>query len=224
MEMLLLAITVVSLIVAFVMSAAAWRLSRDERARSAARVAALAAAAASRARASGCRSHATTGITAANEIGAERRRVSRRCARGSCDRCRRPSRVLGPARVSTFAARRRRPVVTASRPRPSTVDELPRRAGADVGDAFLGSAVAAGRAAAGSAAWRSPRCCCSSAVVGGGYWTVFGEPRGGVGRSGQRPRQSPLELVSLRHERRGARLAVTGLVRNPGGRRARSSS
>lgn len=45
MDMLLLGITIVSLIVAFVMSAATWRLMRDERRREAARVAALSAAA-----------------------------------------------------------------------------------------------------------------------------------------------------------------------------------
>src|SRR5688572_19244047 len=45
MEMLLIAITIVSLIVAFVMAAATWRFGREERSRSAARVAALAAAA-----------------------------------------------------------------------------------------------------------------------------------------------------------------------------------
>jgi hypothetical protein len=41
MDIILLAITIVSLVVALVMSMAAWRLTRDEKARSAARVAAL---------------------------------------------------------------------------------------------------------------------------------------------------------------------------------------
>ncbi len=45
MDMLLLGITIVSLIVAFVMSVATWRLTREEKRRSAARVAALSAAA-----------------------------------------------------------------------------------------------------------------------------------------------------------------------------------
>ena len=45
METVLLGITVVSLVVAFVMSMAAWRLLRDEKQRSAARVAALSVAA-----------------------------------------------------------------------------------------------------------------------------------------------------------------------------------
>ena len=45
MDMILLAVTVVSLIVAFVMSVTAWRLMRDEKQRSAARVAALSVAA-----------------------------------------------------------------------------------------------------------------------------------------------------------------------------------
>jgi hypothetical protein len=46
METILLGITVVSLVVAFIMSVAAWRLLRDEKQRSAARVAALSVAAA----------------------------------------------------------------------------------------------------------------------------------------------------------------------------------
>src|SRR5689334_4970945 len=45
MDIILLGITVVSLVVAFVMSATAWRLMRDEKKRSAARVAALSVAA-----------------------------------------------------------------------------------------------------------------------------------------------------------------------------------
>lgn len=45
MDIILLAITIVSLGAAFIMSAVAWRLSRNERTRSAARIAALAAAA-----------------------------------------------------------------------------------------------------------------------------------------------------------------------------------
>ena len=45
MDIILLAITVVSLIVALVMSVAAWRVTRDEKQRSAARVAALSLAA-----------------------------------------------------------------------------------------------------------------------------------------------------------------------------------
>jgi hypothetical protein len=57
------------------------------------------------------------------------------------------------------------------------------------------------------------------AAVGGGYWAVFADrapvPPGPATVSG-----TALELVSLRHERRGAKLDVTGLVRNPVGGRA----
>ena len=45
MDIILFGITVVSLVVALVMSVAAWRLTRDEKKRSAARVAALSLAA-----------------------------------------------------------------------------------------------------------------------------------------------------------------------------------
>src|SRR4051812_16803268 len=45
MDMILLGITIVSLVVALIMSVAAWRVTRDERRRAAARVAALSVAA-----------------------------------------------------------------------------------------------------------------------------------------------------------------------------------
>ena len=48
MDIILLGITIVSLVVALVMSVAAWRVTRDEKQRSAARVAALSLAASDR--------------------------------------------------------------------------------------------------------------------------------------------------------------------------------
>jgi len=51
-------------------------------------------------------------------------------------------------------------------------------------------------------------------VLVGGYWAGFGN--GSARAIVTAPSTtSPLELVSMRHERRGTRLAVTGLVRNP---------
>jgi hypothetical protein len=51
-------------------------------------------------------------------------------------------------------------------------------------------------------------------VLVGGYWTVFGTRSTATAITAPSA-TSPLELVSMRHERRGTRLAVTGLVRNP---------
>jgi hypothetical protein len=51
-------------------------------------------------------------------------------------------------------------------------------------------------------------------VLAGGYWAVFVD-RAATATVSVPSTTSPLELVSMRHERRGTRLAVTGLVRNP---------
>jgi hypothetical protein len=53
------------------------------------------------------------------------------------------------------------------------------------------------------------------ALVIGGYWSIFGDTAGAaaVDRSSD---AAPLELMSLRHERKGSSLSITGLVRNPG--------
>jgi hypothetical protein len=51
-------------------------------------------------------------------------------------------------------------------------------------------------------------------AIGGGYWTVFAGRAPGATAASTTAGQA-LELVSLRHERRGAKLDVVGLVRNP---------
>jgi hypothetical protein len=52
------------------------------------------------------------------------------------------------------------------------------------------------------------------ALVVGGYWSIFGDTAG-VAAIERPTGAAPLELISLRHERKGASLAITGLVRNP---------
>jgi hypothetical protein len=214
MEMLLIAITIVSLIVAFVMSAATWRVGREERTRSAARVAALAAAANDEARpiiASDVRQ------VAANEI---RARMTDDITHGFASEIRpaiagdvRPavaepvavndSRPWAPARVSTFS------------PRPAVIDDLPLST-APFGDTFLGAAVATPASGGRQRGLAIAAMFLFVLVSAGGYWTVFGDKSTAVSAAATVGTQSPLELVSLRHERRGPRLAVTGLVRNPG--------
>jgi hypothetical protein len=52
-------------------------------------------------------------------------------------------------------------------------------------------------------------------IVIGGYLTVFGGDPPAANAAAGVVAETPLELVSLRHERQRAGLAITGLVRNP---------
>ena len=191
MEIILLAITIVSLLVAFLMSAAAWRVAREERARSAARVASLAAAA--------------TQLPP------------------------RPQPLIDsrdPVAVETqFAARReqlaawkpeRRPVperhVFAEPPRSATAAE----ADLPLNGPFLGSAVAQPPSGGRQRALAIAAGLLCVALVAGGYFTLVGGSSATVSAAASTPASAaPLELMSLRHDRRGAKLAITGLVRNP---------
>ena len=183
MEIVMLGVTVVSLLVALAMSVVAWRLSREERARSAARVAALTAA-------------------ASDTEGA----IPERVAVGET----RPSAPWNPARVSAFA-----PV---SPPRPSAQTSRPEAADVmrPLGDSFLGSAVSTPPSGGRQRGLAVAAVILFAVALGGGYWTVFGDRTSAPTVDATGADESPLELVSLRHERRGPRLAVTGLVRNPG--------
>lgn len=111
-----------------------------------------------------------------------------------------------PARVSAFTASPR------PAPRAARLD------GADtlrsLGDGFLGSPAAATAGSGRQRGLAMVAIIMFLVALGGGYWTVFGDrtDRPAVGAAGG---AAPLELVSLTHERRGTRLAVTGLVRNP---------
>jgi hypothetical protein len=212
MEMLLIAITIVSLIVAFVMAAATWRFGREERIRSAARVAALAAAAHDDARpniasdvrpvmANEIRARMTDDIS--HVFASEIRPASEVRPAVAEPVAVNDSRPWAPARVSTFA------------PRPAVIDDLPLST-APLGDSFLGAAVATPAGGGRQRGLAVAAMFLFLVVSAGGYWTVFGSKSTAVPAAVTASAQSPLELVSLRHERRGPRLAVTGLVRNPG--------
>ena len=206
MEILLLAITVISLMVAFVMGAAAWRLAREERGRSAARVAALAAAA-------GDTESGTVAPVRAPETHVVRvvePQVVRAAAEPQIDWQRmavnesKPAAPWAPARVSAFPsdAQERRPA------KPAVEDP--------VGDAFLGSAIAAPASGGRQRGLAIAACFLFLIIVTGGYWTIYGGGAPGVSAAASAP-SAPLELVSLRHERQGGRLSISGLVRNPRG-------
>jgi hypothetical protein len=211
MDIILLGVTAISIVVAVIMAAAARRLNREERVRSEARVAALNAAAGDDAVPAPqpkpvVEAAPTTAPLAVNES--------------------RSTPPWATARVSTFATPKARAADAASRsldgpPRGSDAVIRPAVTGGEfpvekspMGDNFLAvSGVARGDD-------RQKGLAIAAAILlvaalAGGYWTVFGSRARVPTAAAAATAPSPLELVSLRHERRGGRLAVTGLVRNP---------
>jgi hypothetical protein len=166
MEIVLLVITVMSLAAAFIMGLAAWRLSRDERARSAARIAALSAAA--------------------------------------------DTDLPTPAAVDRRPAAPVVPTASAAPVAPWT----PARAPAPLGEAFLGSSLAR-PSSGGQHGLAIAAGVLFITMMVGGYFTVFGGDSPSASAAASAGAEAPLELVSLRHERQRAELAITGLVRNP---------
>jgi hypothetical protein len=184
MDILLLAITIVSLLMALFLGIAAWGMWREERARSAARVAAL--------------------VAAADEPAADAPLLQVE----SIAPTPRPAPWNAPPdwrRLPRAAAPLRKPV----RPEPALRPEA-------VGDAFLGTAVAAPASGGRQRGLAIAAVLLFVALVSGGYFVVFGE-RGDAERSAASPTTAaPLELISLRHERDNGALSIAGLVRNPG--------
>lgn len=234
MDVLLFAVTAGSLLVALIMSGAAWRLSRLERARSTARVAALATAA---------------GVEGSADPDPFEQLISepqdRRAFKTADMRVERAepiaindTRVVSPwapAKVSAFRAESlersdREPDWPAERPLDLPLERRAdqqsdrgysqeRRASRSTSanlssTAFLSSAVAPARSGGRQRGLAIAACVLFVAIVSGGYLTIFGNAAGAA--AVDRPANAaPLELVSLRHERRGSSLAITGLVRNP---------
>ena len=202
MDMLLLAITIISLGVALVMGIAARRASRAERARSAARVAALAAAAVD------AEPVAVTSATpAAAAPPVEKPHVD----------APRPAPWNAPPewrRLPRSVPHEERRVERASVP-------VERATMTDLGESFLGSAVAAPASGGRQRGLAIAACVLFAAVVSVGYVMVFGGNASGAAPVEAAADEAiPLELISLRHERQKGALAITGLVRNPTGGRA----
>jgi hypothetical protein len=213
-DMTLVALTGASLVVAVAFAVVAWRLARDERTRARARVAALAAGAdaddagvgrAFTARQDDAPDHAPS-------IAADPSRDVHK--RGS-------SGWTFPARVTPLAAAGRAQVRAQELAlrQETAVDILEGRQnaaprGATIADSFLrggdpvapadhrqrGLAIAAGVLLV--------------VLVSGGAWLVTGS-RAPQASSGASLTAAPVELLSLRHEWQGTKLAVFGLVRNP---------
>ena len=186
MDIILLAVTVVSLIVAFVMSVTAARLMREEKQRSAARVAALSLAASVDERSS----------PPAN-LPAEVRPIVK--APWSAPRV---TPTPAPATVATD--------LQLNQPR----FESPRVPEPSVSHAsgFLGAAELQRDNGSRQKSLAFAAVVVFVVLSGGLVWRMS-EPRG-TSAAAMGP-NAPLELVSLTHQRQDQRLAVSGLVRNP---------
>jgi hypothetical protein len=197
METILLAVTAVSLLVALIMSAAAWRLSREERARAAARVAALASAA-----------------SFAHDVPAEPSIATPKPAPAP------PAPVVDelPLRpvlrvVDTDVARVPEVLRVLEVPK---VTEVPRVHEAPVSAGFLNGGEAPLESAGRQRGLMAAAAVLLVVLGTGAYWLLSGNALAENSVSASAPAASaPLELISLRHERRGSKLELSGLVRNP---------
>jgi hypothetical protein len=202
MDILLIVVSIVSAVVALAMTGVAWRVSRNQRAASAARVAALSAAAAMEADRPGEKPSHTTPLEQfeTEPVGASRQSPWK------------------AARVSAFGAgaRTAQPIARTAPPeattRPATIELSSDRA--VLGEGFLGSTVSPATDGGRQRSLAVAAIVLFGLVLAGGYWAVFVD-RSATATVSAPSTTSPLELVSMRHERRGTRLAVTGLVRNP---------
>lgn len=201
METALLGITVISLGVALVMSVTAWRLARDEKQRSAARVAALSIAASAPAAPGG----GSPGSPAENAIGFQARPAGAEKPRARAPWAPAPQSVESRPRFVAVAA-------------PPPVPDMPLHSApvareVSHSSGFLGAATEPARDGGGRQRSLAIAAAVLLAVLLGGLGWMMSAPRG-TSAAAVGP-NSPLELVSLRHERVKEKLAVSGLVRNP---------
>jgi hypothetical protein len=187
METTLLIVTALSLIVALAMSVTAWRLGRQERERAAARVAALSVAAGV--------VPAEWAATSASVDHSGPRIVESLKAPWTPSRqavVNAPSATPAHDELRGFDDRLN-PSVSASRPILGSVEEPKASAGRQRGLAAAAAVLFV-------------------FLLGGLAWMMTGREPSVASAAAQ---GAPLELVSLRHERQSAKLAVSGLVRNP---------
>jgi hypothetical protein len=201
METILLGVTAASLLVALVMSAAAWRMSREERARAGARVAALAAAAsleqdyATDAQPDPPTQWAAPGVAT---IPSSRPTLA--------------SAEVVEINLNAFAGEelplRVAPIA------PAAIVSEPATASQNIAATFLRVGEPLHESAGRQRGLAFAAVILFVALGGGAYWALS---NGDANPSGAASTVSaaPLELVSLRHERHGSRLSLAGLVRNP---------
>ena len=221
MELLLLAVSAVSLTLALVMSLAVARMSRAERTRAAARVAALSAAASEPER-----EDVETLTRVAVPVPAENVavRLAEHVGTRSVVAVAAAPRVVAAQASRQAAPWAASPVVPvpsafrqAAAPIASVAETLPLQTPTDVGDRFLGATADASGGGGRQRSLAIAAVLLFAIVGGGGYWMVFGSRAVAAPAASNAAEQSPLELVSLRHERKGGKLDVTGLIRNPVG-------
>lgn len=180
MEMLLIALTILSLGLAVTMSVVAWRATQGEKQRAAARVAALAAA-------------AEVPVPAhVNAPASDRPDTPWRRARTTDDE------------LSAFASE--------ASPAPAPAVVTP--AAVSVQSGFLG-AESPIRESQQHQRWLRMAAAVVAVVVGGAVFVHMSRRTAEPGAAHAEAAPVPLELLSLRHERQGVNLSVSGLVRNP---------
>jgi hypothetical protein len=214
MDMLLLGITVVSLIVAFIMSMAAMRLMRDEKQRSSARVAALSLAAGS---------GDETMARAAEPRGSAIQDYSQELPKPAPKAPWSAPKIV-PAIVPAPVAQAA-PVAPVLPAVPPVAPELPlnqpriqteRYSSEEVGITHASGFLGAGevqREEGGRQKTLAFAAAVMFVVLSGGLVFMMSGPRGTTAQA-MGP-NAPLELVSLSHQRQNTKLAVSGLVRNP---------
>ena len=190
MDILLLGITVVSLIVAFVMSMAAMRLMRDEKQRSAARIAALSVAAKSE-----------EPIKPAVSVEAKVERPAPKAPWSA------PKIVPAPIAVAAVASE-----LPLNQPKIQPERYSTPEARISHASGFLGASEVQ-REEGGRQKTLAFAATFLFVVLSGGLVWMMAGPRGTTAQA-MGP-NSPLELVSLSHQRQDKKLAVSGLVRNP---------
>jgi hypothetical protein len=204
MDIILLVITIVSLVVALVMSVAAWRVTRDEKQRSAARVAALSLAAGAddvRPNVSAIGFEARPDRAAARAPWAPAPFDSAAAASAAPAPLRMPPPIVPAAPAAELPLNE--PRVEAARPVEPAVSHA---------SGFLGATETTRETGSPQRGLAFAAIALFVVLSGGLVWMMSG-PRGttavAVGPN------SPLELVSLSHARQDEKLAVSGLVRNP---------
>jgi hypothetical protein len=200
METVLLIVTVISMVIALVMSTTAWRLARDEKRRSAARVAALSIAATSTPSGSG--SYGGQGLSP-DAIGFQARQAVAEKPLA------RPPWAPAPLAMEPRSAPPAGPPVSEMtlNAASSAREVSPHASG------FLGASSAPVQESGGrQRVLAGVAAVLFVGLLGGLVW-MMSNPRG-TSAAAVGP-NSPLELVSLRHDRKNDKLAVSGLVRNP---------
>ena len=224
MDILLLGITVVSLVVALVMSMAAWRLTRDEKKRSAARVAALSVAASEPSfdrPAAVAQSAATNQNTFSQPESLHQfadEPAVKPVTKAPWSRAPFDSTDSAPAKSVSLRAEAppELPLNQPVRVEPVRASEPVRVSGQVITHAsgFLGATEVQRENGGRQKSLAFAAMFLFIVLCGGLLWMMSG-PEGtsavAVGPN------SPLELVSLTHARQNEKLAVSGLVRNPDG-------